>query len=236
MARAFTKHQVVLFDHVGAGGSDLAVYNRFKYRTLHGYADDLIELCDELALSQVTVVGHSVSSMIVMLAAIKRPELFRAVVMVAPSPCYTNIGDYSGGFTENDIQGLLDLLDANHLGWSTAMAPVIMGNPDRPELAQELEANFCRTDPEIARHFARVTFLSNNLDDMAKLSVPSLILQCSEDRIAPPNVGKYMHERVAKSELVMMRATGHCPHLSAPEETITAIQNFMRQFADDRPC
>ncbi|MGI4828045.1 MAG: alpha/beta fold hydrolase [Janthinobacterium lividum] len=180
VAPAFSDHQVILLDHVGSGGSDLSAYNRFKYGKLNGYATDIIELCEELNVTDTTLVGHSVSGSIAMLAGIRRPDLFRGVVMVAPSPCYINSGEYVGGFTQEDIEGLLHLLDANHLGLSASMAPVIMGNPDRPELAEELEGNFCRTDPEIARHFARVTFLSNNLEDLPRLSVPSLILQCSE--------------------------------------------------------
>lgn len=233
---AFSDHQVVLFDLVGAGGSDLSAYNRFKYGKLNGYATDIIELCEELDLAKTTLVGHSVSGIIAMLAGIMRPDLFRAVVMIAPSPCYTNIGQYVGGFTSQEIEGLLTLLDANHLGWSVAMAPVIMGNPERPKLAKELEINFCRTDPEIARHFARVTFLSNNIDDLARLTVPSLVLQCSEDRIAPSSVGEYMHRQMRENRLVTMAATGHCPHLSAPDETIAEIRRFVSSLAQAPSC
>lgn len=233
---AFSDHQVVLFDHVGAGGSDLNAYNRFKYGRLNGYATDMIELCEELDLKATTLVSHSVSGVIAMLAGIRRPDLFRAVVMVAPSPCYVNVGDYVGGFTSEDIEGLLSLLDANHLGWSAAMAPLIMGNAERPELAKELEGNFCRTDPEIARHFARVTFLSNHLGDLASLSVPSLTLQCSDDRIAPFSVGEYMHSHMRGNELITMAATGHCPHLSAPDETIAEIRRFVSSMAQATPC
>lgn len=236
IASAFPDHQVILFDHVGSGGSDLSAYNRFKYGKLNGYATDIIELCEELNLADTTLVGHSVSGVIAMLAGIQRPDLFKAVVMVAPSPCYINTDEYVGGFTLEDIEGLLSLLDANHLGWSAAMAPVIMGNPEKPELAEELESNFCRTDPEIARHFARITFLSNHLKDLARLSVPSLILQCSEDRIAPSSVGEYMHRQIRNSELVTMAATGHCPHLSAPDETIAEIKRFVSSLAQSAQC
>lgn len=227
VAKAFPERRVILFDHVGAGKSDLTAYNRFKYRHLRGYAQDIVELCEQLGLKDVTLVGHSVSAVIGALAVLERPEFFSGLVMVAPSPCYINHDDYVGGFTRKDIDGLLDLLDTNHLGWSAAMAPVIMGNPERPELTAELEGNFCRTDPEIARHFARATFLSNNLPDLAKLPVRSITLQCADDAIAPLSVGDRMNRIMKGNELLLMRARGHCPHLSAPEETIEAIRRFL---------
>ena len=221
-------YRVVLFDHVGAGRSDLAAYSRAKYGRLEGYATDLLEICAALDLQDVIFVGHSVSAMIGVLAAAMEPGRFARLVLVGPSPCYVNDGDYLGGFTRQDIEGLLDLLDSNHLGWSTAMAPAIMGNPDRPELAEELANSFCRTDPDIARHFARVTFLSDNRSDLSRVAVPSLILQCSEDVIAPGPVGEYVHRHLAGSRLVHLRAQGHCPNLSAPEETIAAIEAFLQ--------
>ncbi len=220
-------YRIVLFDHVGSGASDLRAYDRSKYGTLDGYAEDVLEICDALDLAEVVFVGHSVSAMIGVLAAIREPERFARLVLVGPSPRYVNDDGYLGGFTRSDIDGLLDFLDSNHLGWSAAMAPAIMGNSDRPELAGELETSFCRTDPDIARHFARVTFLSDNRGDLHKLRVPALVLQCSEDAIAPHQVGEYVHRHLADSRLVLMRATGHCPNLSAPEETVTAIQAFL---------
>jgi sigma-B regulation protein RsbQ len=223
----FSDRRVILFDHVGAGKSDTAAFSPFKYRTLNGYAADLVELCDELELRDVTLVAHSVSAIIGALAAIERPDLFVGLVMVAPSPCYINHDDYVGGFTQDDIEALLDLLDSNHMGWSSAMAPIVMGNPERPELSRELEASFCRTDPTVARHFARVTFTANNLLDIGKVAIPTLILQCSEDKIAPSSVGTYMHGVMPGSKLVMMEAKGHCPHISAPEETIEEIRSFL---------
>jgi sigma-B regulation protein RsbQ len=220
-------HKVVLFDHVGAGRSDLAAYSRARYGTLDGYAEDVLEICRELDLAGVTFVGHSVSAMIGVLAAIREPERFDALVLVGPSPRYLDDGDYVGGFAREDIDELLEALDANYLGWSSAMAPVIMGNPDRPELAAELANSFCRTDPEIARHFARVTFLADNRADLPRVRTRSLVLQCSEDAIAPLAVGEYVHRHLAGSRLAVMRATGHCPNLSAPGETIAAVRAFL---------
>ena len=221
------QYRVVLFDHVGAGGSDLRAWNRAKYGSLDGYAGDVLEICAELDLRDVIFVGHSVSAMIGVLAAAREPDRFARLVLVGPSPRYVNDGDYVGGFSREDIHGLLDLLDSNYLGWSTAMAPAIMGNPDRPELAAELTNSFCRTDPDIARHFARVTFLSDNRADLAGVAVPSLVLQCSDDAIAPAQVGEYVHRHLANSRLVHLHAQGHCPNLSAPEETVAAIKGFL---------
>jgi sigma-B regulation protein RsbQ len=221
------EYRIVLFDHVGAGRSDLAAYDRAKYGSLDGYADDVLEICRELELRDVIFVGHSVSSMIGVLAAAKEPMRFAKLILVGPSPRYTNEGDYVGGFTREDIEGLLDSLDSNYLGWSHTFAPVIMGRSDRPELAEELTNSFCRTDPEIARHFARVTFLSDNRADLARVTTPALVLQCSDDVIAPTAVGAYVHEHLPGSRLVQLAATGHCPNLSAPEETVAAIRSFL---------
>jgi sigma-B regulation protein RsbQ len=228
IAPAFeSTHRVVLFDHVGAGGSDASQYSKAKYSTLQGYVDDVLEICREAELSDVIFVGHSVSAMIGVLAAIQEPARFAKLVLVGPSPRYLDDEGYLGGFKRGDIEGLLDSLDANYLGWSTTMAPVIMGNPERPELGKELANSFCRTDPEIARNFARVTFLSDNRKDLPRLRTPSLILQCSSDVIAPLAVGDYLQRNLANSKLVVMKATGHCPNLSAPEETIGAVKAFV---------
>ena len=221
------QYKVVLFDYVGAGRSDFSAYDKRKYSTLRGYADDVLDICRALALSKVIFVGHSVSAMIGALAAIKAPEQFDRLVMVGPSPRYLNDDGYVGGFGRKDIEGLLESLDSNYLGWSSAMAPVIMGNPDRPELGEELTNSFCRTDPAIAAQFARVTFLSDNREDLVKVPVPTLVLQCSDDVIAPRSVGEYVHDRIPHSHLVNLAATGHCPNLSAPEETIAAIRDFL---------
>jgi sigma-B regulation protein RsbQ len=220
--------RTVLFDHVGAGRSDLSSYDVTKYSTLSGYAADVLEICDALDLRDVIFVGHSVSAMIGMMASLEQPDRFSALVMVGPSPRYVDDAGYVGGFSEADIREMLDSLDSNYLGWSRAMAPVIMGNVDRPELGQELTDSFCRTDPAIARRFASVTFLSDNRDDLAKVSVPTLVLQCSNDVIAPTEVGDFVHAAVPGSTLVTLQATGHCPNLSAPEETVAAISSFVR--------
>ncbi|MCJ8163931.1 alpha/beta hydrolase [Pontibacter sp. E15-1] len=220
-------HKIVLFDNVGAGKSDSSAYNKLKYETLQGYADDVLEICEALELERPVFVGHSVSSMIGALAAIQAPEMFEKLIMVGPSPCYINKEDYIGGFSQEDILELLESLDSNYLGWSTATAPAIMGNPDRPELGEELTNSFCRTNPEIAKHFARTTFLSDNRADLKKLQTKSLILQCSDDMIAPVEVGEFVHRNVADSEMILLEATGHCPNLSAPEETIAAIKSFL---------
>jgi sigma-B regulation protein RsbQ len=220
--------RVVLFDHVGAGGSDASAYDPERHSSLSGYAADVVEICRELDLRDVVFVGHSVSSMIGALAAIEDPERFAKLVFVGPSPRYIDDDGYTGGFAEADIEGLLESLASNYLGWSSAMAPVIMGNDDRPELGQELTESFCRSDPEIARRFARATFLSDNRDDLAKVTTPTLVLQCSNDVIAPVVVGEYVRDALPDATYVLLEATGHCPNLSAPEETTAAIADFVR--------
>jgi len=221
------EYRIVLFDHVGAGGSDLSAYDRAKYSSLEGYAADVLEICRELELRDVIFVGHSVSAMIGVLAAAKEPDRFAKLILVGPSPRYLDDEGYEGGFSREDIEGLMDSLDSNYLGWSQTYAPAIMGRPDRPDLGDELTNSFCRTDPEIARHFARVTFLSDNRADLSRVTTPSLVLQCSDDIIAPRSVGEYVHERLVNSELVHLEARGHCPNLSAPEETVEAIRRFL---------
>jgi sigma-B regulation protein RsbQ len=228
VAPAFAaEHRVVLFDHVGAGESDLSAYDPERYGTLAGYAQDVIEICAELELHDAVFVGHSVSAMIGVLAADRAPEHIGALVLVGPSPRYIDDEGYTGGFSRADIDELLESLNSNFLGWSSAMAPAIMGNPDRPELGEELTASFCRTDPEIAERFARVTFMSDNRADLAAVAVPTLVLQCSDDAIAPQPVGEYVHRAIPGSRFRQLAATGHCPNLSAPEETIAAIRAFL---------
>jgi sigma-B regulation protein RsbQ len=220
-------HRIVLFDHVGAGGSDLSAYDPGRYSSLSGYASDVLDICEALELQDVVFVGHSVSSMIGVLAAARRPDLFAHLVLVGPSPRYIDDDGYIGGFGAQDIEELLQSLDSNYLGWSSAMAPVIMGRPDRPELGEELTESFCRTDPEIARHFARVTFTSDNRADLETVEVPTLVLQCTDDVIAPVAVGKYVRDRMPNATMVLLQATGHCPNLSAPDETAAAIEGYL---------
>jgi sigma-B regulation protein RsbQ len=229
---AFTeKYRIILFDHVGCGHSDLNAYDPGKYSSLEGYADDVIEICHEAGVTHGVFVGHSVSAMIGAIASVKVPDIFDDLVMIGPSPRYIDDSDYSGGFSAAQIHELLDFLDSNHMGWSQAMAPVIMGNPDRPELGEELTNSFCMTDPEIAKRFARVTFLSDNRSDLPNVSARSLVLQCSEDVIAPQAVGEYVHRHLPRSSYVLLQATGHCPNLSAPEETIAAMKSFLEGCA-----
>lgn len=219
--------RTILFDHVGAGGSDVSAYDPLRYASLEGYADDVVDLCRELGVRGGVYVGHSVSAMIGILASKKAPELFDDLVLVGPSPRYIDEGDYVGGFSEAQIHELLEFLDSNYMGWSRAMAPAIMGNSDRPELSEELTNSFCRTDPDIAKAFARATFLGDNRSDLADVPARVLVLQCSDDVIAPQCVGEFVHKSLPGSELVVMKATGHCPNLSAPKETIEAIRAFV---------
>ena len=219
--------RIVLFDHVGAGGSDAAAFDRTRYASLSGYADDVRQISRELELRDIVFVGHSVSAMIGVLAAAAEPERWGALVLIGPSARYIDDGEYVGGFSEEDITGLLDSMDSNFLGWSSTMAPVMMGNPDRPELGEELTNSFCRSDPEIARQFARVTFMSDNRDDLAAVRTPALVLQCADDPIAPESVGRYVAAALPGSRFVQLEATGHCPNLSAPQETIAAIRAFV---------
>ena len=228
VAPAFEKDfMTVVFDHVGAGGSDLSAYDSAKYSTLSGYAKDVVEIGTELGLKDSVFVGHSVSSMIGVLAARQAPGMFGKLVLIGPSPRYIDDDGYVGGFSAQQIEELLRFLDSNHMGWSMQMAPMIMGNPDRPELGQELTNSFCSTDPEIAKAFARVTFTSDNREDLAEVFLPTLVLQCSEDIIAPPEVGEFVARNIPNSRMIVLDATGHCPNLSAPEEVVAAMRPFV---------
>lgn len=230
LAPAYAKrYKVILFDLVGSGDSDISAYDATKYGTLQGYADDVLEIVREFSDGRTLFVGHSVSAMIGMLANLQEPERFAAQIMIGPSPCYINEGDYVGGFTRRDIESLLETLEGNYLGWSSNMAPVIMGAPDQPGLAQELSNSFCRTDPEIAKQFARVTFLSDVRAELARLTTPTLIVQCNDDIIAPVAVGDYMHRQLARSTLKVIANVGHCPHLSSPGPVTAAIEEFLAQ-------
>ena len=228
VAPAFeSDHRVVLFDHVGAGGSDLSAYDPVRHGRLEGYAADLVDVLDALGLPPVVFVGHSVSAMMGVLAAADRPELFDRLVLVGPSPRYVDDVGYRGGFTQAEIDELLDTMDGNYLGWSQHIAPVVMGVPDRPELGEELTSSFCRTDPAIARRCARTTFLSDNRRDLERVQTPALVVQSREDAIAPVEVGKYVHEHLQHSQFALLQATGHCPNLSAPEELLSVMQRYL---------
>jgi len=224
-----TRYKTVSFDLVGAGKSDHSAFDRTKYGTLQGHADDVLEIVKEFADGPAIFVGHSVSAMIGMLADIKEPGHIAAHAMIGPSPCYINDGDYIGGFERSDIDSLLSALESNYLGWSSTMAPAIMGSPEQPELGEELSNSFCRTDPEIAKHFARVTFLSDHRADLPKLKTPALILQCDEDLIAPIAVGEYMSRMIPSAKMTVIENVGHCPHLSQPGASSDAINEFLKQ-------
>ncbi len=223
-------YKIVLFDYVGCGKSDVAAYNAERYSNLHGYAQDVLEVCEALQLDDVIFVGHSVSSMIGLLAAIENPDIFCCMVFIGPSARYINDIDYMGGFSREDLEGLLEVMDNNYIGWANFLAPVVMKNGERPELTKELEESFCSTDPVITRRFAEVTFFSDNRDDLSNLAMPCLVLQCSDDAIAPDEVGRYVHNQIKGSTFEKMNATGHCPHMSHPEETIELIQKFLNQI------
>jgi sigma-B regulation protein RsbQ len=224
-------YQIVLFDYVGSGKSDLTAYNSARYSHLSGYAQDINDIVDSLALEDIIFVGHSVSSIIGMLASLKQPERFQRLIMVGPSPRYINDPpDYVGGFERADIEGLFAMMDKNYLGWANFLAPAIMQNPDKPELSNELKESFCSTDPVIAKQFAQATFFSDNREDLAKVQMPSLIMQCTEDIIAPLAVGDYLHQHLPRSTLRVLKATGHCPHLSHPDETIAVIKDYLRDI------
>jgi sigma-B regulation protein RsbQ len=220
-------YRVVLFDYVGSGKSEASAYDFERYATLDGYAADVLDIIEALDLRDVIFVGHSVSSMVGVLAANRAPERFSKLIMVGPSPRYINDEGYAGGFERADIEGLLDLMDKNYIGWANFLAPVIMKNDERPELTRELSESFCSTDPKITRRFAETTFFADNRADLAHVRVPSLIMQCSEDAIAPVEVGSYLHRTLPHSTFRLLKATGHCPHISHPEETIEAIKTYL---------
>ncbi len=222
---------IILFDLVGSGNSDLSAYDFKKYASLQGYANDLLEIIDQVALKPIVFVGHSVSAIIGLLAAIEAPDKFICQIMVGPSPCYINDGDYIGGFSRSDVEELCNTIDSNYLGWSSTMAPAIMGAPGKPELALELTNSFCRTDPKIAKHFARVTFLSDHRDALPKSSTPTLILQCSDDFIAPCTVGHYMQKTMPNADLCIIDNVGHCPHISAPDASTKAIEAYIQKMS-----
>ncbi|GAB4028892.1 alpha/beta fold hydrolase [Spirosoma koreense] len=229
VAPAFETHyQVIRFDYIGHGKASLDAYNRERYASLQGYAQDILDICQDLDLNEVIFVGHSVSSMIGLLASIQEPNRFERLIMVSPSPHYINEKGYTGGFERVDIEELLDTMDSNFFGWATVMGPAIMANAARPELGQELTQSFCATDQAVAQQFARVTFLGDNREDLAKIGRPALIIQSVADDIAPVAVGEYMAHQMPQSTLRVIQVQGHSPHLSDPAETIVAIQHYLQ--------
>lgn len=227
-------YRIILFDYVGSGKSDLRSYSAERYGGLDGYAQDVLDICSVLKLTDVIFVGHSVSGVVGMLASIREPERFERLILIGPSPCYINDPPaYVGGFERADITGLLDVMEKNYIGWANFLAPVVMKNHERPELTSELEESFCSTDPKIARRFAEATFFSDNRSDLPKVTIPSLIMQCSDDAIAPLDVGDYLHHHLSRSTLRIMEATGHCPHMSHPDETIRIMKEYLSAAHSD---
>jgi sigma-B regulation protein RsbQ len=220
-------YKIILFDYVGFGQADASGYSKERYASLQAYADDILEICAALELQDVIFVGHSVSAMIGVLAAVQEPARFAKLILIGPSPRYIDDEGYTGGFSQQDIEGLLNTLESDYLGWANTLAPVIMGNPERPELGQELTRSFCRSNEEVAKDFARLTFLGDNRQQVSQVKTPVLILQCSEDIIAPLAVGQFLHEQMPGSRMLVLKATGHCPNLSAPAETIAAMKSFL---------
>ena len=228
VAPAFERdYRVYLFDYVGCGKSDWSAYDAQRYATLDGYAQDVLDIVRAYDLRDVVFVGHSVSAVVGLLASIREPGRFAKHILIGPSPCYVNQGDYVGGFDRKDIEGLLDLMDKNYIGWAAFLAPVVMGTPERPDLVDELQQSFCATDPRMTRAFARATFLSDNRADLGKVGTPALILQCAQDAIAPTSVGEYVHRALRGSTLRQMQATGHCPHMSHPQETVQLMKEYL---------
>ncbi|CAN5820593.1 sigma factor SigB/phosphatase RsbP regulator RsbQ [soil metagenome] len=220
-------YKIVLLDYVGTGNSDISCFDPVKYGCLRGYTQDILEICDRLELANAIFVGHSVGAIIGILAAIKEPERFDKLVLIGPSPCYLNKEDYVGGFSREEIESLLAFMEQDYVSWANTFSQFIMGNPDNPLLSDFLFSSFCSIDPAIAKHFARVTFLSDNRADLPKVEVPALVLQCSEDLVAPVEVGQYVHKNLKQSHFIQLEATGHCPHLSAPAETVAAMKAFL---------
>ncbi|WP_046226410.1 alpha/beta fold hydrolase [Paenibacillus dauci] len=231
VAPAFEQnYKIILFDHIGSGKSDLQAYDADHHNRLTGYAKDMLQICDELQLESPIFIGHSVSGMIGLLASLSRPGYFKNLILIAPSPRYINdLPDYIGGFEQKDIEELLSLMQQNHLGWASFLAPIAMGNPDQPELTAELHESFCLSDPVIIQQFAEITFMSDYRSELRHVTAPSLILQCDQDYIAPLEVGAYMHQQIPHSIFQLMEATGHCPHMSHPDETISLIEEYLTQ-------
>ncbi|USQ97499.1 alpha/beta fold hydrolase [Caulobacter sp. RL271] len=228
VAPHFDGTRVVLFDHIGAGGSDASAYDPEKYAGLGGYADDVLEICETLNLRNVVFVGHSVSAMIGVLAAARRPDLFAGLVLIGASPRFANDGDYVGGFDMRDLEELLDLLEKNQLDWSAAIAPAVV---DDAAWQSEWRESVCRVDPVIAGDFARATFLSDHRADCGQVTTPTLLIECSDDTLAPAQVGAFVQAAIGGSRRVILKATGHSPHLTSPAAVVAAMRDFLETQA-----
>lgn len=222
------QYKIVLFDYVGSGKSDMSAYDAEKYNSLHGYKQDLLEVIEALDLEQVIYFGHSVSSMIGLLAAIEQPQKFKQMIMIGPSPCYLNDEHYKGGFEKSDVEDLLSMMEMNFAGWASFMAPFAMGNEGTSPITEELENTFVSCNPQIAKQFAEVTFYSDYRDTIAKLQVPTLIMQCANDSVVPVEVGYYLHKNIKNSELVILDTRGHYPHISEPKLTVELMNNYLQ--------
>ena len=224
---ALDEHNVILLDLVGAGSADASRHDLTRYADLHGHAEDVADVLEELDLRDAVLVGHSVSAMIAVLTAELVSDRIGGLVLLGPSPRYIDDGAYVGGFSHEDIDDLLETMREDFLGWSSVMAPAIMGNADRPALGRELADSFSRTDPELARQFAAATFRSDHRDRLGAVRAPTLVVQTSGDIISPEVVGRYVHEHIPGSAFLQLEARGHCPHLSAPDATAAAILDFV---------
>ncbi|WP_186576055.1 alpha/beta fold hydrolase [Aquibacillus kalidii] len=229
VSKEFEKdYQVVLFDYVGFGESDIHAYDPSKYSTITGYVEDLLDICSELNMSEAVFIGHSIGSMIGMLASIKAPNLFSKLIMIGPSPYLQNEPPhYIGGFEKEDLTGLMDMLDKNYMSWATNVAATIVNDPTSSNIATEIEDLFSQNDPYITRKFADVVFFSDNRKYIPQVTVPSFIIQCSDDIFVPTTVAEYMHKHLSNSTITYAKAIGHCPHLSHPNETIDIINEYL---------
>ncbi|PIL20063.1 hypothetical protein P775_11310 [Puniceibacterium antarcticum] len=220
--------KTIVFDQAGSGKADPLIYDRQRHSSLHGYADDLIALLDELDPGQVHFVGHSVSAMIGALASLRRPDLFASLIMICPSAFYLNTASYKGGFDKKMLEELIELMDSNYIGWAKVFAPLVVGNQSSPEHVEKFVETLCRTDPEYAGGFARITFFSDCRDELTKVQIPTVILQCLDDPVAPDEAIRFVHDAVKGSELVQLNASGHCPHITHPQTTITALRRILK--------
>jgi sigma-B regulation protein RsbQ len=220
-------HRLVFFDQVGTGGADPAAYDPHKYATLHGYAQDVVAICEALALQEVTIIGHSEGALVALLATIAAPHYFTQAVLLAVSPSHLNQPGYYGGFDEADVRELLAAASANYWHWATKLAFLLMGEGQAAALGHELATQFCQADQAIAQQAAYVTFLSDHRADLPRVSVPTHLLQCADDVAVPAEVNTYLLAHLPQATLTLLPTTGHCPHLSAPQYVLAALQQVL---------